>query len=123
MPRLTLTGTVLDAPDAGELANFYRALLGWQIRELEPDWVMIGPPDGGPGLSFQTEPLYERPTWPAAQGLQQMQSHLDIQVDDLEGACAHALAAGAVMADFQPQQNVRVFYDPVGHPFCLYVPD
>jgi hypothetical protein len=31
------------------------------------------------------------------------------------------LSAGAVPADFQPQDDVRVFLDPAGHPFCLFV--
>ena len=25
-----------------------------------------------------------------------------------------------MLAEFQPQDDVRVFYDPDGHPFCLY---
>ena len=28
---------------------------------------------------------------------------------------------GASVADYQPQDHVRVMVDPVGHPFCLYV--
>jgi hypothetical protein len=48
-----------------------------------------------------------------------MSIHLDILVDDLEEACAHAEKAGAVQCDFQPQGDVRVFLDPAGHPFCL----
>ena len=28
-PRLTVTGTNIDAPDANALADFYRRLLGW----------------------------------------------------------------------------------------------
>jgi hypothetical protein len=47
--------------------------------------------------------------------------HLDIEVDDLEAADAHAVAAGAVLADYQPQEDVRVYLDPAGHPFCLWV--
>ena len=27
---------------------------------------------------------------------------------------------GATLAGFQPQEDVRVLYDPAGHPFCLY---
>ena len=50
-----------------------------------------------------------------------MQLHLDIEVDDLEAAGAHAVATGAVLADFQPQEDVRVYLDPAGHPFCLWV--
>jgi catechol 2,3-dioxygenase-like lactoylglutathione lyase family enzyme len=120
-PRFTLTATVLDAPDARELADFYRRLLGWTIGADEPDWVTLRPPDGGTGLSFQTESAYARPTWPAGPGDQQMMLHLDIEVDDLEAAGAHAVASGAVLADFQPQQDVRVYLDPAGHPFCLWV--
>ena len=46
--------------------------------------------------------------------------HLDIEVDDLETAGARAVAAGAALADFQPQDDVRVYLDPAGHPFCLW---
>jgi hypothetical protein len=42
-------------------------------------------------------------------------------VDDLEKACAHAEMAGATLADFQPQDDVRVYLDPAGHPFCLFL--
>ena len=40
-PRLTVTGVVLDSPDARELAGFYRRLLGWQTTADEPDWVTL----------------------------------------------------------------------------------
>ena len=47
--------------------------------------------------------------------------HLDIKVDDLEAAVAHALASGARLADHQPRERVRVLLDPAGHPFCLFL--
>jgi catechol 2,3-dioxygenase-like lactoylglutathione lyase family enzyme len=118
-PRMTLSGIVLDSPDAPELSAFYQRLLGWVTWADEPNWVELGPPEGGPRLSFQTESNYRRPTWPAGPGDQQMNMHLDIDVEDLDTAGAHAVAAGAVLAEFQPQENVRVYLDPVGHPFCL----
>jgi catechol 2,3-dioxygenase-like lactoylglutathione lyase family enzyme len=120
-PHMTLTGVVLDAPDANELAAFYQRLLGWWVAEDKPGWVMLAAPAGGAGLSFQTESRYVRPVWPAEPGDPQMSVHLDIRVEDLEEACAHAEKAGATMAEFQPQDHVRVFLDPVGHPFCLYL--
>jgi Glyoxalase-like domain len=52
-----------------------------------------------------------------------MMMHLDIEVEDLDAAGAHAVAAGAVLAEYQPQDKVRVYLDPAGHPFCLWVPD
>jgi catechol-2,3-dioxygenase len=120
-PRMTLTGVVLDATDARDLAGFYHRLLGWQVALEEDDWVVLGAPGGGPGLSFQTEKDYVRPVWPAEPGAQQMSVHLDIKVDDLAAAGAHAERAGATLADFQPQDGVRVYLDPDGHPFCLAV--
>ena len=121
--QLTLSGIVLDSPDARELASFYQRLLGWTAEQDEPGWVKLTSPDGGAGLSFQSEPNYVRPTWPSDPVRQQMMMHLDIRVDDLAAAGAHALTAGAVLADFQPQEDVRVFLDPAGHPFCLFLPD
>ena len=112
---------MLDSPDARELADFYHRLLGWPVRTDEPGWVTLRPPGEGPGLSFASEPGYVPPTWPTVPGHQQMMLHLDIEVDDLDIGGAHAVAEGAVLADFQPQDDVRVYFDPAGHPFCLWV--
>jgi len=118
---MRLSGIVLDAPDAGALAAFYHRLLGWTVIQDEPGWVKLGAPDGGPGLSFQTESAYVPPVWPAGPGDPQMSVHLDIQVEDLDEAGAHAEKAGATKAAFQPQDDVRVYLDPAGHPFCLFL--
>ena len=120
-PSLKLSGIVLDSPDPRELAAFYQRLLGWKVTRDEPDWVKIMPPGEGPGLSFQPETAYVGPTWPAGSGDQQMMIHLDFHVDDLDVAGAHAIEAGAVLAEFQPQDDVRVYLDPAGHPFCLFL--
>jgi hypothetical protein len=45
--------------------------------------------------------------------------HLDIEVTELDDATADAVSLGARVAAFQPQDNVRVLFDPAGHPFCL----
>ena len=121
-PRTRLSGIVLGAPDPRALADFYHQLLGWRVKWDEPDWVMLAAPDGGPGLSFQAEENHVRPVWPAGPNDQQMMIHLDIEVDDLDIAGAHAVDAGAVVAEYQPQEGVRVFFDPAGHPFCLFLP-
>ena len=118
---LELTTINIGAPDPGALARFYAELLGWEIRAEEPDWVVLKNPDGGVTLSFQTESSYVRPAWPAGPGDQQMMIHLEIRVDDLDSAVAHATACGATVTDYQPQDDVRVCLDPVGHPFCLWL--
>jgi catechol 2,3-dioxygenase-like lactoylglutathione lyase family enzyme len=118
---MSLTATVLETPDPRALGAFYRALLDWPVGDDGPTWVTLRPDGGGAGLSFQREPAYVRPTWPTEDGAQQMMAHLDIRVDDLAGAVAHAVSLGATVAEFQPQDDVRVCLDPDGHPFCLYV--
>jgi catechol 2,3-dioxygenase-like lactoylglutathione lyase family enzyme len=114
-------GAVLDAPDARALAEFYADLLGWKLSQKDPSWATVSPSDGVAYLGFQTSPGYVRPVWPPVDGAQQMMMHLDLEVDDLDAAVADALDKGASLAEFQPQENVRVLLDPAGHPFCLYL--
>jgi catechol 2,3-dioxygenase-like lactoylglutathione lyase family enzyme len=116
----TLTAITLNSPVPARLARFYEQLLGWTVTVVEEDWVVLPNPEGGIGLSFHKEDIYVRPVWPARPGEQQMMMHLEIRVNDLESGCAHARACGAVLADYQPQDDVRVHLDPDGHPFCLY---
>lgn len=118
---ITLTTVNFSTPNPPALARFYSQLLGWQIEHESPEWVKLRNPDGGIGLSFQMEEIYVPPVWPAEPGEQMMMLHLDIRVDNLEAACAHALECGAPLAAFQPQDDVRVHLDPDGHPFCLWV--
>jgi catechol 2,3-dioxygenase-like lactoylglutathione lyase family enzyme len=128
-PRARVSAAVLGSPNPRALADFYERLLGWTRVADEParpgappedGWVMLRPPTGGTGLSFQYEPDYAPPIWPTAPGEQQMTLHLDIAVDNLEDGVARAREAGAVLADHQPQNHVRVMLDPDGHPFCLF---
>ena len=115
-------GVVIDSPDAFALARFYERLLGWTVYEDTPGWATIAPSEtAGYNLSFQTEPNYVPPVWPSEPGKPIMMLHLDLEVDDLDDAVAYAVEVGAALADVQPQEDVRVLLDPVGHPFCLYV--
>ena len=111
---------MLGAASAQELARFYKDLLGWETVADEPDWVKLHGP--GQGLSFQTEPDHVPPVWPPAPGEQQMMLHLDFVVDDLDEAGTHALACGARLSEHQFEDGVRVYLDPAGHPFCLFLP-
>jgi glyoxalase superfamily protein len=128
--------TVLDTTDARELAEFYRQLLGYTYRDGdEPpaagapdeggqDWLVLRSPDGH-GLAFQQVDLLPKSTWPADDVPQQL--HLDMTVDSveqLEAQTARALSLGAeVLLDRidDPEEPLRVFADPAGHPFCIFV--
>lgn len=118
---MELSGVVLGTPDPDALAAFYERLLGWPRIQNEEDWVKLGPPAGGPGLSFQLEDGHRPPVWPSGPGDQQMQVHLDIKVDDLVEGSRHAVEVGATVVAYQPQPNVLVHLDPDGHPFCLFL--
>jgi catechol 2,3-dioxygenase-like lactoylglutathione lyase family enzyme len=121
-PTFSLTATVLGTPDPRGLARFYQRLLDWPLRDDTDDWATLRPADGSTGLSFQLEPDHVPPVWPPVAGTQQMQQHLDIEVDDLAAACAVAEEAGArrIGGYDDPHELVRVYADPAGHPFCLF---
>jgi catechol 2,3-dioxygenase-like lactoylglutathione lyase family enzyme len=119
---LSISTINLSASDPHELARFYADLLGYEVAADQPDWVLLRDPNGvGIALSCQGESVYSRPAWPAAEGDQHMMLHLEIRVSDLDSGLAHARSVGARLADYQPQDDVRVCLDPAGHPFCLWV--
>ncbi|MFG2965994.1 VOC family protein [Streptomyces sp. NPDC048288] len=112
-------GTALEAPDPGLLARFYAELLEWPIVHEEPGTAVLAPPQGAVYIVFQEAPGYRPPTWPPTDGAQRTMMHLDFQVADLDEAVTEAVALGASLAPDQPQDHVRVLFDPAGHPFCL----
>jgi catechol 2,3-dioxygenase-like lactoylglutathione lyase family enzyme len=133
-----LRQTVLDTTDARGLAEFYRQLLGWPYRpgdEAPPpgdpdpggaDWLVLRNPDGGIGLGFQQVSELARATWPDDRVPQQL--HLDLTVPDIPALDAQherVLAlGGTLLSDDRardPVEPLRVYADPAGHPFCIFV--
>jgi len=112
-------GTAIEAPDPPALARFYTRLLDWPVVHEETGTSVLAVSEGGPYIVFQQATDYHPPVWPPAEGRQRPMMHFDFQVGDLESAVAEALALGATLAAEQPQENVRVLFDPAGHPFCL----
>ena len=109
----------LDTDDPPRLAEFYTALLGWQIERTEPDWITIS---GGSGarIAFQLAPDHKPPTWPDNTIPQQI--HFDFQVDDLVEGTRFAESVGARrVSGPEAAEDFIVFLDPSGHPFCLCV--
>jgi Glyoxalase-like domain len=123
---LRLTSITVMAPAPRELAQFYATLLGGKITALDPalpwepeqaGWAQVRTPSLT--INFEFEQQWRVPSWPAEVDRQTATQHLDIQVDDLASAVEWATACGARIAEFQPQEDVRVMFDPAGHPFCL----
>ena len=107
-------------------------MLEWPVTAEDParpgyppedGWAQVRPPPGkiGPRLNFEYEEQYTRPVWPSEAGQQHVTVHLDVAVSDLDTAVAWATEAGAALAGYQPQDDVRVMIDPAGHPFCFFV--
>jgi catechol 2,3-dioxygenase-like lactoylglutathione lyase family enzyme len=134
-PRLRQV--VLDCTDARVLAEFYRRLLGLRYRpgdeppaagEPDPrgqDWLVLADAAGGARLAFQQVAALPEATWPEGPVPQQL--HLDLTVPtaaDLDEQHRRALDLGARLlhdrAD-DPQEPLRVYADPAGHPFCIFV--
>ncbi|MGY5129057.1 VOC family protein [Streptomyces nigrescens] len=114
---------VLDCPDPGQLAEFYRSLLGGAVNQqdrrwaLGEDWATLHSPSGLV-LAFQQVADYQPPQWPDAARPQQF--HLDFGVPDLDRAHEQILALGATVLDAGSDgRGWRIYADLAGHPFCL----
>ncbi|ARK06600.1 MULTISPECIES: VOC family protein [Cellulosimicrobium] len=128
---------VLDTTDARALAEFYRGLFGLEYRagdeppaagEPDPDgadWLVLRAAPGGVQLAFQQVGALPPSTWPDDGVPQQL--HLDCTVPDvaeLDRQHDRALALGARLLldrSDDPDEPLRVYADPSGHPFCLFV--
>ena len=133
----TILQTVLDCADPRATAEFYRQMFGLHYRpgdEVPPDgqpdengqdWLVLRTPGGDPALAFQKVDELTPTTWPEPGVPQQL--HLDTTVRTIEDfARAHerALALGArVLFDRSDDEEepLRVYADPAGHPFCIFV--
>jgi Glyoxalase-like domain len=125
--------TVLDTTDPRRLAEFYRQLFGLQYlpgdeppRSGQPDpkgqdWLILKSPGGGAVLAFQKVRVLPEATWPDGPVAQQL--HLDTTVPtttDLDVQHKRALALGARLLldrSDDPEEPLRVYADPAGHPF------
>jgi predicted enzyme related to lactoylglutathione lyase len=111
----------LDARDPGRLADFYSLVFGWPVAQVDENGSAIGIPGTTSFISFQRNDDFQAPVWPGRSGEQQMMLHLDLAVDELDVAVTETVALGATLAEYQPQESVRVLLDLEGHPFCLFL--
>lgn len=136
-PKVTLGQVVLDCTDARRLAEFYRELLQLDYRAGDErpaagagdpkgtDWLVLRHPSGGWQLAFQQVEELPEPTWPDGPHPQMM--HLDLTVPTLASLNSEhrrALALGAQLLrdrSDDPAEPLRVYADPAGHPFCVFV--
>lgn len=118
----TMQCTVIDCPDPLALADFYAAVLGWEVEadESDPSWVWLNAPGKTQRIAFQgVQGEYHPPRWPEPAHPQQF--HLDFDVEDVDRAQREVVALGATFLHDSggKTSGFRVFSDPAGHPFCL----
>lgn len=134
---LEMRQVVFDTTDARRAAEFWRQLLGLVYRSgHEPpppgeddvagrDWVNLRRPDGTPLLAFQQVSALAASTWPADDVPQQL--HLDLTVGDvaeLDAVHVRVMELGGVLLldrSDDSDEPLRVYGDPDGHPFCVFV--
>lgn len=132
-----LLQVVLDSTDARRLAEFYRQLLGLRYRpgdeppapgQPDPqgqDWLVLRDAADRSRLGFQQIAVLPAVTWP--DGPVPQQAHLDLTVPgraELDAQHERALALGARLLHDRsddPVEPLRVYADPDGHPFCIFV--
>jgi catechol 2,3-dioxygenase-like lactoylglutathione lyase family enzyme len=126
-----LRSFVLDSRDVRRSADFYRELLGLEYRpgdekpQPEEDWLVLVAPDGSWRLAFQQNDELKPTTWPDDAIPQQM--HLDTAVDsveELERQHERVLKLGGTVRfdrSDDPEEPLRVYVDPDGHLFCIFV--
>lgn len=135
VPRLRQV--VLDCTDARSLAEFYRQLLGLdyrpgdeppevgQVDERGREWLVLCTPNGIPQLAFQQVENLPEATWP--DGPMPQQLHLDLTVtsaEELQVQHERVLRLGGRLLNDRiddPEEPLRVYADPAGHPFCIFV--
>jgi catechol-2,3-dioxygenase len=110
-----LFAVTIDTDDPAGLGRFYGELLGMQVQyEGDPGVLIVG--DDGRQVMFQRVERYNAPQWPDPAHPQQF--HLDVLVDDVDGAEKLVLELGATRLPGEGG-NWRVYADPANHPFCL----
>lgn len=112
-PQLVIAGVSIDCDNPEELGRFYATVLGGVPLWSSPS--SVGLRCGSYVLIAQRVESYDPPQWPGSAIL-----HLDLNGDaELAKLVEVAVAAGARVAEHQPDPRWTVLLDPAGHPFCI----
>jgi catechol 2,3-dioxygenase-like lactoylglutathione lyase family enzyme len=116
---LRIGTVVVGVDDMGRAARFWQQVLGYVPRdEVEDDWAVLIPSDGGPGthlaLQLSETPVQDRP-----------RIHLDLYAGDAADQAAEverlvSLGAERVDWDLYPDDpDFVVLADTEGNRFCV----
>ena len=106
---------VIDAARPRLVADFWRAVLGWEVVESDADGISVAPGDGSwPGID-----MFQVPEGKSIKN----RLHLDLRADgsSTEDELQRLLNLGARRVDVGqgPEVSWVVLADPEGNEFCL----
>jgi len=119
MPRLDVANRIscicIDAVDPGTVAEFWKAALGFEIREVDDEGISLGSPEGG----LPTVDILRVPEPKTVKN----RLHLDLRADGAttDAELERLLTLGATPVDIGQGTDVDwvVLADPDGNEFCL----
>jgi hypothetical protein len=112
---LRIGTVVFDCTEPARLAEFWCAVMGYEVRDTSDRWVTI---DGSPSrpLAFQRVPEGK---------LTKNRLHLDLYTRDVETEVQRCLSIGArrLWMSEDPDDVFVVLADPEGNEFCICLND
>ena len=107
-----------DCADAARLSAFWAEALGYQVRDDEGVWIVLGPRRGpGPLLGFQQVPEPK---------VVKNRVHLDLKaLDSMEAEVERLERLGARsvrLVTENPEEAHTIMQDPEGNEYCVVAP-
>ena len=114
-----ITTIVVDSTDPSRLADFYRAVLGWDEVDRTEDDVELAPP-GQPEKGPVPTLLFQRVPDPTP-GKNRLHLDLNATDRDQDAELERLLSLGAIRAGVGQtgEESWEVLADPEGNVFCL----
>jgi predicted enzyme related to lactoylglutathione lyase len=109
---VSIGGTTFDCANPTALAEFWAALLGFDVTDVSDDGALVVERAGDRWIWFQKVPEPK---------VTKNRCHPDLEADDLETAIARAESLGAttIARHREGSWEWNVLQDPEGNEFCL----
>lgn len=112
-----LRAVVIDAQDPERLSQFWQAVLGVGVYEVEQDWIQLERDRGGAYLAFQPLPPGTKP------GAARLRPDIEVVDMDVAQTQVEALGGRLVAVIHEPGgESHRRMADPEGNEFTILLP-
>jgi predicted enzyme related to lactoylglutathione lyase len=116
-PDLNPHNVVIDCADHDVVVPFWQAMLGWEARRVNDQFVALRPPPGS-GVSFAI--LFQKVPEPK---VVKNRAHIDFDAGNMEAEVTRLVALGATVIAERNLGDFRwtVVADPEGNEFCVTI--